>query len=53
MLSSVASQGLKLDLKLLDGNTVELSGDVVVTTDGESSNGEIRCRETHTMRAYA
>lgn len=30
-----AAQGLKLDLKLLDGgNTVELSGDVVVTTDG-------------------
>jgi len=29
-----AAQGLKLDLKLLDGNQVELSGDVVVTTDG-------------------
>ena len=30
-----AAQGLKLDLKLLDGgSTVELSGDVVVTTDG-------------------
>jgi hypothetical protein len=30
-----AAQGLKLDLKLLDGGaTVEMSGDVVVTTDG-------------------
>lgn len=30
-----AAAGLKLDLKLLDGgSTVELSGDVVVTTDG-------------------
>jgi len=29
-----AAHGLKLDLKLLDGNTVEMTGDVVVTTDG-------------------
>jgi len=30
-----AAQGLKLDLKLVDGgSTVEMSGDVVVTTDG-------------------
>ena len=30
-----AAQGLKLDLKLLDGGSaVELTGDVVVTTDG-------------------
>ena len=29
-----AAHGLKLDLKLLDGNAVEMSGDVVVTTDG-------------------